>query len=597
MPLRVPPEDKNLTGAMETALVEGLQQKYIVFAGEQVSQKAREIFLKETRNTAHNECDETKCMQGIAMAFQAELLATANVTKQDGIYYLALSVQNIFDNKVEYSKSLTCKNCDGSQVIDKLKILSGVIASGAPETAEDESQKEAVRKQRAEQLRKEQQEFEAKLKNADAAERKRLLDAKAADDKRLAELKAAAEVRRKNNQSQPTTFPPLEQAQTEINKLNEKIAAIEAGYEKELSGTRKQVKQRYSDKLDALDNEKRDEFDSKDEFKAKQEKKRNDLISQRDAELARLNVSTVAETDTAPLKTRIKALADHEYIVGADGIEAELGPYDTDEHQFSVKLRSKSSILKLKLNATIPLQSGEAKAFKQQWQTGLVRPEAKAKYNGDWVEVSLINDADNSRLINYAGRLMTSKAIEAEIQALVGVMIRIPGKNYEIGKYDVTQKEWQTVMGTNPSYFKNCGDNCPVEQVSWNDIQEFLQKLNAKTGKQYRLPIEEEWEYACYGGNKTEYCGGSDLNSVAWYRDNSNNTTHPVGQKQANGYGLYDMSGNVWQWMQNEYGSGRALRGGSWGSGTDFLRASNRDIHDPRGRSDGSGFRLARTLP
>jgi hypothetical protein len=113
MPLRVPEEDKNLTGAMETALVEGLQQKYAVFSGEQVSQKAHEIFMRESRNTAHRECDVTKCMQNIAMAFQAELIATANVTKQDGIYYLALSIQNIFDNKVEYSKSLTCKNCEG----------------------------------------------------------------------------------------------------------------------------------------------------------------------------------------------------------------------------------------------------------------------------------------------------------------------------------------------------------------------------------------------------------------------------------------------------------------------------------------------------
>jgi hypothetical protein len=128
MPLRVPEEDKNLTGAMETALVEGLQQKYVVFSGEQVSQKAHEIFMKESRNTAHKECDETKCMQNIAMAFQAELIATANVTKQDGIYYLALSVQNIFDNKVEYSKSLTCENCNGAKVVDKLKELSGTVA-------------------------------------------------------------------------------------------------------------------------------------------------------------------------------------------------------------------------------------------------------------------------------------------------------------------------------------------------------------------------------------------------------------------------------------------------------------------------------------
>ena len=125
MPIRVPEEDKNLTGAMETALVKGLQQKYDVFSGERVAQKAHEIFMKESRNTAHTECDETRCMQNIAEAFQAELIATANVTKQDGSYFLAISIQNIFDNKVEYSESLPCKDCDATQVVEKLKELSG----------------------------------------------------------------------------------------------------------------------------------------------------------------------------------------------------------------------------------------------------------------------------------------------------------------------------------------------------------------------------------------------------------------------------------------------------------------------------------------
>jgi hypothetical protein len=124
MPLRVGEEDKTLEGAMETALVQGLQQNYVVFSGEQVAQKAREIFLKESRNTAKKECDETRCMQGIAEAFQAELIATANVTKRDGGYFLALSIRNIFDNKVVYSNSVACKGCDTFQVVDKLKELS-----------------------------------------------------------------------------------------------------------------------------------------------------------------------------------------------------------------------------------------------------------------------------------------------------------------------------------------------------------------------------------------------------------------------------------------------------------------------------------------
>ena len=133
MPLRVPEEDKSLQGSMETALVEGLQQKYEVFSGEQVAAKAKAIFLKESRNTAKKECDETRCMQDIAIAFQAELIATANVTKRADGYFLAISIQNIFDNKVVYSKSTPCKNCDAYQVVEKLKELSGAtVQASAP---------------------------------------------------------------------------------------------------------------------------------------------------------------------------------------------------------------------------------------------------------------------------------------------------------------------------------------------------------------------------------------------------------------------------------------------------------------------------------
>jgi formylglycine-generating enzyme required for sulfatase activity len=189
-------------------------------------------------------------------------------------------------------------------------------------------------------------------------------------------------------------------------------------------------------------------------------------------------------------------------------------------------------------------------------------------------------------------------------------MVRIPGKNYEMGKYDVTQKEWRDIMGSNPSFFAQCGDTCPVEQVSWDDVQEFLQKLNAKTGKKYRLPTEAEWEYACYGGNKTKFCGGNDINAVAWYgclEGNSNYTTHPVGQKQANGYGLYDMSGNVYQWMKNKYDNEhgwRVIRGSTWDcivtedeSGMESLSAAFHTGSEHTYRNAAIGFRLARTLP
>jgi formylglycine-generating enzyme required for sulfatase activity len=189
---------------------------------------------------------------------------------------------------------------------------------------------------------------------------------------------------------------------------------------------------------------------------------------------------------------------------------------------------------------------------------------------------------------------------------------------FEMGKTEVTQGLWKAVMGNNPSGFKACGDNCPVEQVNWDDAQAFIGELNAQTGKHYRLPTESEWEYACRAGTDSEYCGNS-VAGVAWYEANSDKQTHPVATKRANAWGLYDMSGNVWEWVQDYYsqdyngapdngmartspgngqrGSTRVLRGGAWYGEAQNLRAALRDYLGPSKRLNGLGFRLARTLP
>jgi formylglycine-generating enzyme required for sulfatase activity len=155
-------------------------------------------------------------------------------------------------------------------------------------------------------------------------------------------------------------------------------------------------------------------------------------------------------------------------------------------------------------------------------------------------------------------------------------------------------------MGDNPSHFKACGDDCPVERVSWDDAQLFIKKLNQLTGKKYRLPTEAEWEYAARSGGRFErFAGGDNADALAWYGANSGRTTHPVGQKKPNGLGLYDMSGNVWQWVSDKWydtdarTGTRVIRGGSWNDPPEDVQAALRGLHAASGtRSNRIGFRL-----
>ena len=182
--------------------------------------------------------------------------------------------------------------------------------------------------------------------------------------------------------------------------------------------------------------------------------------------------------------------------------------------------------------------------------------------------------------------------------------------DYYMGKYEVTQALWQAVMGSNPSNFK--GDNLPVETVNWNDCQEFISKLNSLTGRKFRLPTEAEWEYAARGGKKSrgyQYSGSRKISDVAWYEGNSRSKTHPVGRKQANELGIYDMSGNVWEWCSDWYGSyssssqtnpmgsdsgaKRVRRGGSWCYIARICRSSYRYGDAPDCRGLYLGLRLA----
>ena len=231
---------------------------------------------------------------------------------------------------------------------------------------------------------------------------------------------------------------------------------------------------------------------------------------------------------------------------------------------------------------------------------------------------------------HHSSSTSSTVSLSAELNKLINNMVYVSGgtfimggdessdqtpthsvtlSSYYICKYEMTQALWRAVMGSNPSKFK--GDNLPVEQVSWNDCQTFINRLNNYTGRNFRLPTEAEWEFAARGGNYSrhyKYSGSNYISDVAWYCDNSGNRTHPVGTKQANELGLYDMSGNVWEWCSDWFGSYssysqndpngpnsgscRVRRGGCWGDNARYCRSSYRSSNAPGVRGGNLGLRL-----
>lgn len=238
---------------------------------------------------------------------------------------------------------------------------------------------------------------------------------------------------------------------------------------------------------------------------------------------------------------------------------------------------------------------------------------------------------------SHSGSTNSTTGLSAELNKLINNMVYVSGGTFTMGgtseqgsdvydrekpthnvtlssyyicKYEVTQALWRAVMGSNPSHFE--GDNLPVECVSWNDCQSFINRLNSYTGRNFRLPTEAEWEFAARGGNYSrhyKYSGSNYISDVAWYSDNSGNRTHPVGTKQANELGLYDMSGNVWEWCGDWYGSYssysqndptgpnsgscRVLRGSGWDGSVRGCRSSSRRSDNAPGyRDNGLGLRL-----
>ena len=282
-------------------------------------------------------------------------------------------------------------------------------------------------------------------------------------------------------------------------------------------------------------------------------------------------------------------LVDNKMVRGSNGVAKTTLP--VGQHSFVVACdgyESEEGTVKLKASAPSNLQiqlSKETVAVSTVDEVAQQVPSSSSSglFGGNTISIPVKNGISIEMVRVGAGIFMMGATSEMQnsYDGEKPVHQVTLTNDYYMGKYEVTQALWQAVMGSNPSYFK--GDDLPVEQVSWNDCQDFISKLNAMTGKRFRLPSEAEWEYAARGGKKSrgyQYSGSNTLGNVAWYEGKSGSKTHAVGTKQPNELGIYDMTGNVWEWCQDwdgsyssspqtnptgaASGSRRVIRGGCW---------------------------------
>ena len=289
----------------------------------------------------------------------------------------------------------------------------------------------------------------------------------------------------------------------------------------------------------------------------------------------------------------------HSYIVASDGYESEEG---------TVKLKASApSNLQIQLSKEVVAAIPTVNEVAQKAPSS----SSSVSFGGNTISIPVKNGINIEMVKVEAGTFMMGATSEMQypIDDEKPVHQVTLTNDYYMGKYEVTQALWQAVTGKNPSKFK--GDYLPVEMVSWDDCQEFIGKLNSMTGRMFRLPTEAEWEYAARGGKKSrgyQYSGSSNISDVAWYDGNSGSKTRPVGTKQANELGIYDMSGNVYEWCLDWNGSYvstpltnptgavsgvlRACRGGSWSADTRHCRSSYRHYGRPGYRGSILGLRL-----
>ncbi len=384
------------------------------------------------------------------------------------------------------------------------------------------------------------------------------------------------------------------------------------------------------------------------EFETQQEYDQRMLVNKQKRKQVAEEYDALKSQSKKVFSDEIANITSKKYTVGKERLSFKLGTYNVDGGYFPVTVTEVREVDPCDNNPiqntiTSKLYAAREDAKKLRENESLLDLKATLLVSADQklvIDKVTLWDAVNSKGYEFTASMAISLAgSSAGLEILPGDcnrMIFIKGGTFQMGdtfgdgsddekpvhtvtvsdfymsKYEVTQKLWRMVMGNNPSDFTNC-DDCPVENVSWNDAQDFIGKLNAITGKKYRLPYEAEWEYAARSGGKSEkYAGGSNPDALGWHNGNSGSKTHPVGQKQPNGLGLYDMTGNVWEWCEDWYGenyysqsssynpkgpsggSYRVLRGGSWKSRTNVTCVSNRLWFEPDLWVNSRGFRIVR---
>lgn len=331
--------------------------------------------------------------------------------------------------------------------------------------------------------------------------------------------------------------------------------------------------------------------------------------------------NTIAERQTQKLRikyspTTASVLVDNKFVKGTNGIaETTL---TVGQHSYIVACdgyESEEGTVKLKASAPSTIQITLLKES--------IVDNGISENNNQHIE-DINETTDNDRVAKLLEKLNDDMVYIEAVEFTMGATKEQKGEAnsdekpahpvvlncFNLCKYEVTQELWEAVMGDNPSHFK--GKNLPVENVSWDDCQKFIMKLNELTGKKYRLPTEAEWEYAARGGSNSmhyKYSGGNSLEYVSWYFHNSMDKTHTVGMMKPNELGLYDMSGNVWEWCQDWYGSygkktayyptgpikayNKVFRGGGYDNGDTYCRCSYRNGTAPQNKFKNLGLRLA----